>query len=189
MTIEPGEGPIEDDFGSTPVRLNPDGHPEVVWARRLCPVRARIQNVPWPESGFRYGDVVLHDGAAVGYRLDTNGKEKPIFNVFELFEASRFTTFIANVIAPAAKDVEALVACCDEVDIRCEDWGTVRILCKACSEGRPHDSHDHDAKPKRWVRERRIGIAALDAARVRSALAHWTNRSRRVEDLKPVLRT
>jgi hypothetical protein len=98
MNIGEGEGPIEANFGSTPVRLNPDAGAEVVWAQRICPVRARINNVPWPESGFRHGDVVLHDGAAVGYRL-SDGQEKPVFNAFELFERSPFATFGSAVKA------------------------------------------------------------------------------------------
>lgn len=189
VKIAPGEGPIEDDFGSTPVRLNPDGDAEVVWARRVCPVRARVVNVPWPESGFRHGDILLHDGAAVGYRLDAEGREKPVFNVFELFEESKFTTFVANIIAPAAADIEALIACCDEVDVACEDWSTVRILCKACSEGRPHDTHDHEAKQDEWSPERRIGLATMSAASVRQALDQWASDARRLESVAPVLRT
>lgn len=51
-----GEGPIDEDFGKTPVRLNPDGAGEVVWGDRIDPVRVRVLNVPYPESGFRYGD-------------------------------------------------------------------------------------------------------------------------------------
>ena len=57
LDIEEGDAPIEDNFGITPVRLNPDDRGEVVWARRIDPVRARIENVPYPESGFRRGDV------------------------------------------------------------------------------------------------------------------------------------
>jgi hypothetical protein len=187
INIGAGEGPIEANFGSTPVRLNPDAESEVVWAQRICPVRARISNVPWPESGFRHGDVVLHDGAPVGYRLD-NGNEKPVFNVFEVFERSSFATFVVNVVAPAAADVEALIACFDEASMPCEDWGTVRILCRQCSEGKPYDSHHHDPPAKEWTAERRIGIGAVDAAKMRSTLNGWASATRRIEDVTLALR-
>ncbi|MGR8933819.1 MAG: tetratricopeptide repeat protein [Gammaproteobacteria bacterium] len=85
----PGSGPIEADFGITPVRLHPCQQAEVVWARRIDPVRARIESIPLPESGFRYADVVLHDGAAVGYRKIEN-HQYPVFNVLELFEQINF---------------------------------------------------------------------------------------------------
>ena len=65
LHFDSDEGPINSDFGQTPVRLNPDGSTEVVWARRIDPVRARIENVPMAASGYRCGDIVLHDGAAV----------------------------------------------------------------------------------------------------------------------------
>jgi tetratricopeptide (TPR) repeat protein len=187
MNIAAGEGPIEDNFGTTPVRLNPDGNAEVVWAQRVCPVRARIRNVPWPESGFRHGDIVLHDGAAVGYRL-SDGKEKPVFNVFELFERSAFATFVVNVVAPAQSDVEALIASFDAANMPCEDWGTVRTLCRQCSEGKPYDSHPHDEPPKEWRPERRLGIGAVDAVRMRSTLDSWASATRRIEDVTLALR-
>ena len=66
IALEGESGPIEMNFGLTPVRLNPESDGEVVWARRIDPVRAVIKSIPFPESGFRYNDVVLHDGAAVG---------------------------------------------------------------------------------------------------------------------------
>lgn len=61
LPVEPGDSPIEQDFGLTPVRLNPDGSGEVVWGRRIDPVRVRIESIPLPDSGYRCGDVVLHD--------------------------------------------------------------------------------------------------------------------------------
>jgi len=69
MDVPPGDGPPEFNWGSTPVRLNPDGDGEVVWARRLDPARARIANVPLPASGFHWGDIVLNDGAIEGERV------------------------------------------------------------------------------------------------------------------------
>lgn len=63
------QSPIEADFGQAPVRLNAeprfageaplvlDGRTwdtEVVWGRRLCPTRIRIENVPTPVSGHRF---------------------------------------------------------------------------------------------------------------------------------------
>jgi hypothetical protein len=41
--------------------LNPSDDGEIVWARRMDPVRARINNILLTDSGCRYGDIVLHD--------------------------------------------------------------------------------------------------------------------------------
>src|SRR5215213_4307529 len=51
-----GDGAPEFDWGSTPVRLDPNGEAEVVWARRIDPARARIVSVPLPTSPFHWGD-------------------------------------------------------------------------------------------------------------------------------------
>ena len=50
-------------------------------------------------TNFRFGDIVLHDGAPVGYRLNADGIECPLFNVLELFEPSSFATYEATLRA------------------------------------------------------------------------------------------
>ncbi|HEU4851851.1 MAG TPA: tetratricopeptide repeat protein [Telluria sp.] len=171
MKLAAGDGPVDDDFGSTPVRLNPDGDAEVVWARRLGPVRARITSVPLPESGFRYHDIVLHDGAAVGYRM-SGEVEKPVFNVLELFEASTFGTWRLDVVAQSEQALDAMAELCSGHGIELDDWTGMRYLCRQCSEGHPHDEHDHDGDEV-WEEERSIGAAATSQAAI-DALAGLT---------------
>jgi hypothetical protein len=174
MPIEPGDSPIEENFGGTPVRLNPDGEPEVVWARRVCPVRARIESIPFSTSGIAFGDVVLHDGAPVGHRLDQNGKERPVFNMLELFEAGPYSTYVIEAIADDEAALTRLVMLCDARKLPVEDWAeSVTTLCKACSEGRPHEQHDHSGAPSTWDRERLIAIAARDGNDVEAVLKEW----------------
>jgi hypothetical protein len=191
---EPGEGPIDEDLGSTPVRLNADTNEarptEVVWSERLCPVRSRIMNIPTGETGFRYGDVVLHDGAPVGYRLNSAGQERAVFNVLELFEASRFSTYEASVAAHSPADVESLISRCEAVQVTCEDWtASLRSLCRACSEGRPHEGHDRElTETVPWTSVRRVGFAAQGLETVKAMLADWGAQSGgRVSDLRCTL--
>ncbi len=172
ITLDEELGPINGNYGQTPVRLHPDGDAEVVWARRIDPVRARIENIPFPESGFRCGDVVLHDGAAVGYRM-RGERECPVFNVLELFERSRLGTFQLLIDAPSPEVVDALIDAFDEAGVAVEDWTeNVRILCKACSEGAPH-THDENTLPDAWQSERRLGVAAASMAEVEAVLNAW----------------
>lgn len=169
-----GSGPIDDNFGEAPVRLNPNDSGEVVWAHRIDPVRARLINVPFSASGFRYGDVVLHDGAQAGTRLDRQGRERSVFNVLELLEASRFSTFEADIEAGDPQDMTDLDGRCDASGLICEDWTqNIRTLCKACSEGRPHQRHDEDRSDKSWQAERRVGIACANSRTVREVLNSW----------------
>jgi hypothetical protein len=190
---EPGEGPINGNFGDTPVRLNADEPTdtptEVVWTRRLCLVRSRILNIPTGATGFRYGDVVLHDGAAVGYRLNADGQEVPVFNVLELFEPSRFSAFEASVEVDGPEEIEALERRCEESGIAFEHWTTsIRSLCKACSEGRPHEGHDHELKESdSWERIHRLGFAAQGEASITAVLQGWQDRRRRVADFRCTL--
>jgi tetratricopeptide (TPR) repeat protein len=170
------EGPINANFGQTPVRLNPDGSAEVVWARRIDPVRARIENIPLPDSGFRCGDVVLHDGAGVGYRM-LGERECPVFNVLELFEASCLSTFELMIDLETADDAEQFLEKFSSANIDVEDWtASYRVLCKQCSEGRPHEQHDHTGSdaPAGWQVRRHIGIAAMAASDIEAVLASWT---------------
>ncbi|MDP9198348.1 MAG: tetratricopeptide repeat protein [Pseudomonadota bacterium] len=174
MPIEPGDSPIEENFGGTPVRLNPDGDAEVVWARRICPVRTRIESIPFSRSGIAFGDVVLNDGAPVGHRLDQNGKERPVFNMIELFEPGPYSTYVVEAIADDEAAVTRLEELCEARELPVEDWATsVTNLCKSCSEGRPHEQHDHDAPTPAWDRERIIAIAASDGNEVEAVLKEW----------------
>ena len=176
IAMEGDAGPIEMDFGVTPVRLNPQGDAEVVWATRIDPARARIDNIPFLESGFHYGDVVLNDGAPVGYR-EWDGREYPVFNVLERFEPSAYSTCVANVVAASQADLDALDGLFAATRSHCEDWTrTTRMLCKACSEGRPHDHHD-PVQEDAWSPQRRLGVALHPDDDVRQILERWQQTS------------
>ena len=173
MGVGQGPGPIDENFGMCPVRLNPDAEAEVVWAVRVDPVRARITSIPFPETGFAHGDVVLHDGAAAGYRM-RNGEKVPVFNVFELFERGGYSTIAAAVTAPAEADMTALDSLCDAARVPVEDWtANIQWLCKACSEGLPHDTHDQDLKATDWAVERSVAFAVRDRAECDQLVQAW----------------
>lgn len=180
VEVGEGEGPIEGRFGTACVRLNPEDEPEVVWAQRICPVRARITNIPFPESGFAYGDVVLHDGAATGRR--THGeREYPVFNVLEAFEDSPFSTFCADLAIESDEDIQALRKMCEAASVHFEDWTySVRWLCRGCSEGVAHAEHERVEDPE-WRHRRRVAFAAIEEAEVRHVLEQWQGEVRRVE--------
>jgi tetratricopeptide (TPR) repeat protein len=191
IEVEEGDEPIVGKFGYTPVRLNgfdESGLPrEVVWAHRLSPVTARISNIPTPEARFRFGDVVLHDGAESGTRFHAPGEERPVFNVFELFEPSDFMTFDAELGVPDEAALEALRSACEAAALEFEDWtGSTTVLCKACSEGRAHEQHDHESDEPGWKTERRVGFAAKSATVVEDILENWRSEGegRHVESLE-----
>jgi hypothetical protein len=179
IEIPDGEGPIEMTVGITPIRINPrgspdggpDGAPEVVWCRRIDPARAIIESIPMPQSGHRYGDLLLHDGEPKGFRR-VSGREVPVFDELQLLAPSEYGTFEVIIDGAGAEEIEALTEQADKNGLAAEDWSAnIRMVCKACSEGRPdNEGHTHDVEQTRY---RRIGIAALSEAQVRQTLENW----------------
>ena len=177
--IPEGEGEIRADFGIAVIRLNPWADGETVYARRIDPVRARIINVPLPESGWRFGDIALHDGAPTGTRDDGQGGEVHVFNAFECWRPSETPTHTAFVRCPAAADAHALTELLEQHGWTAEDWTqSLRYLCLRCSYGIPHEHTDAAPSVEQadtWHTERSIGIAApaAQSAELETALQNW----------------
>jgi hypothetical protein len=170
IPIDAGDGPPNGKFGRAPVRLNPASGGEVVWAERLDPARARIENIPFPESGHRWGDIVLHDGAPEGERIAL-GRSYPVFDELARLVASPFETYVADVVAPLPSDIEALASVFRDAGLAAEDWSTsVRALCDDCSRGAPHEHRGVDAA---GGTPHRIGLAARTRTEAERLLAAW----------------
>lgn len=175
ITLPEGDGPIDANFGVAVVRLNPWNGGETVFMRRIDPVRASILNVPLPESGHRFGDIVLHDGAPTGSRFDGERKVH-VFNELERLEPSGFQTFVVFVRADSAEDIDALLRASAPGIGYAEDWTrSIRHYCLRCSYGAPH-SHAQEAKEEgqaQWQPERNLGIAAQSRLSVEKLLKDW----------------
>lgn len=167
LTIPAGTGPIEANFGLTPIRL---AIGEVIWCRRIDPARAIVESVPLPDSEHRYGDLLLHDGAPNGYR-NVDGKDVPVFDELALLSPSEYGTFEVEIERATEEEIDQLVDLAGERKLAAEDWSTVRTLCRACSEGNP-DEHEHHHEPGSGP-EHRVGIAALSEKQVRELLVAW----------------
>jgi hypothetical protein len=151
------------------VRLNPDAHGEVVWARRIDPARAQIINVPLPTSGFRWGDVVLNDGAVEGERV-VDGHAYPVFNVLQRLEVSPFRTFILELATTDDDALAGLEQCATDRGAAAENWGTrTSILCRDCSYGRPHQHANTGSNPAHPD----CGLAARDHAHADEIISAW----------------
>ncbi len=79
IEVPHGDGPIEMKLGLCSLRVGFDAEVETVFAQRIDPCRARIESVPLPECGRRYGDVILHDGEARGRRV-VGSREVTVFD-------------------------------------------------------------------------------------------------------------
>lgn len=192
----PGDGgPIDTNFGVASLRLEAWGKAETVFARRIDPVRAQIIDVPLPDSGYRYGDIVLHDGASTGQRR-FHQSMVPVLNALQRMDTSGYPTFAAFVNCPQRTDLDALIEARVPGIAFVEDWtDSIAHYCLRCSHGAPH-RHDDDAgrhadgQPdaadrSRWRAERDIGIAAQSRHSVMRLLERWKagGRGRRLDSV------
>lgn len=159
VEVSDGEGPLEMGLGSVPIRINPTGEAEVVWTHRLDPCRARIVSVPFPDSGRRYGDLVLHDGERRGERK-LGQQVVPVFDELALLEQSEYGTWRIDVEIADREERDRLVAELEQTARAVEDWTeSVRPLCAACSLGSAHE-HEEEPAQDEWEPVRRIAVAA-----------------------------
>lgn len=192
----PGDdGPIDTNFGVASLRLEAWGQAETLFARRIDPVRAQIINVPLPDSGYRYGDIVLHDGASTGQRR-FHQSMVPVLNALQRMETSAYPTFAVFVNCPQRTDLDALIEARVPGIAFVEDWtDSIVHYCLRCSHGAPH-RHDEDDAAKdhhngqadaeersRWRPERNIGIAAQSRHSVMRLIERWKTggRGRRID--------
>jgi len=165
----PGDGPPILKLGPSPIRLTAG---EVVWANRVDPCRARIANVPLPQSEHRWGDLVLHDVAPRGER-QAWGRTWGVFDEIERLEEGEFPTLECEVHAPAAEDAAALDEHFTDHDLGAEDWtSSVRWLCESCSIGSPHAHAADGGTMPVWLPARRYGFAG-PAEEIRRHLRDW----------------
>lgn len=163
-----------DHLGSTPIRINPRHQGEVVWAIRLDPCRAQIVNIPLPESNHRYQDIVLNDGSPNGYRM-VNGVEYAVLDELQLLGRSGFETYSIRCAAVPDHVFEDLEQRCEAQGIGIENWTTqTRMICRQCSEGRPHEVHDHDLDPEFSPDTFLIGFASRSEASLTQVLNRWS---------------
>lgn len=158
--------------GDVCIRISPNAEAETVWATRICPARAIIKNIPLPESEHRFKDMVLNDGAANGHRM-SEGKEYPVLDEIQQLTCSDYQTYSIKCKPISEEHFEDLQQRCWKSDIAIENWTTsVQMLCKQCSEGKPHEHHDHDLKKASG--EFRIALATTSQERLISVLEAWS---------------
>ena len=168
IEVNDGPGEVIMPRMSGCVRLDPKGAAEVVWGTRIDPARTIIASVPLPESNRRCADIILHDGAPEGHR-EWNGEEYPVFDELAIWRVSDYSTFDVELTIPTETGFETLVRRCQEKQFGIEDWGTIRMLCEACSRGNPGEHEcSTDSASKRL-----FGIAAKSEAELREMLSEW----------------
>lgn len=175
-----GEGPIDANYGMTPIRLNPDrpslalevtpdfGTTEVVWCWRRSPAHAVIASVPLPESGHRFRDVLLHDGEPKGTRRDGD-IEVSVFDEIGRLHDSAIPTWQAQVVGATPEDVAAAGDVFGERGLGADNWSGISVMCSDCSHGSPDEGHHHATPPADTVL---LGLAGPEDE-VAECLERW----------------
>ncbi len=172
-------GPVELNLGLALARLIPeassDVDPEVVWATRVDPVRGRIDSIPYPESGYHFGDVVLLDGAQTENSADDD-TEFPILNVLQIFQPSDYQTAIAQIRITQNDDLKSLYRVFSSTPHELEDWtSNIHQLCQQC-DSHPH-LHSVCDKDSAWFAERTLGVAVYRKENVQNLFSQWQRQS------------
>jgi hypothetical protein len=178
LDLPRGDAPMDDNRGVVSVRLNAWASGETLYADRIGLARARLRNIPLPESGHRYGDIILIDGAKTGERR-YGESTVPVFNELQRLVPSEFITFEARVDCASAEDADALEESTATGIGGIEDWSrSMQFHCKACSYGLPHEHAETEPDASGWIRERHIGIAAKSREAADSLLQAWVEEGR-----------
>lgn len=166
-----GNGPPEfSGLGITPIRLDPSG--ETVWGDRVDPCRARIESVPLPESGHRWGDIVLHDVVPNGQR-EVGERTWSVFDELIRMDPSDAPTFESHVTVPTDADNTALNDLFTDLDVGAEDWtGSLQILCAQCSVLNVHQHASPNDSTPIWMVVRRYGFGG-DPDVIGAGLERW----------------
>lgn len=171
-------------LGMCSLRVGEDGAEETVFAQRIDPCRARIESVPLPECGRRYGDVILHDGEPRGRRL-VGSHEVAVFDELVRLERSAYETWRVTVDCADQAELDALLALFSDIDGMVEDWtSNLQLLCRQCSLGTPHDHHRPDDIA--WKARHDLGFALRDEkplSRLRRLKLWWRKEVREVTRL------
>jgi hypothetical protein len=132
-----------------------------------------ILNVPLPESGHRFHDIILNDGASKGTQIDEHGMEVPVFDELAIWEVSEYSTFHVGPQIPGEPAEESLINMCRTHQLGVEDWTTIRFICSKCSRGNP-GPHECDTKPLENG-SRGFGFAAKEREELSSGLQEWAS--------------
>lgn len=185
ITLDSDDGEVLMPQVGACVRLNPKSNGEVVWGLRLDPARIVIMNVPLPESGYRFHDIILNDGASNGSRVDERGEKVPVFDELALWQASEYSTFGAKLLITDKAAEDQLIENCRENQLGIEDWSTVRFMCVTCSRGNP-GKHECMAQPLADG-TRRFGFAAETIGHLTEVLHRWVASNPSCEYKEPQL--
>lgn len=154
------------------VQLNGEGRFEILWANTLDPVRATLQNIPHPDSGRHFRDIVLIDQQIVGYHVVQNHRY-PVYQELGLFKNSGFLTYSCRIDADRPDSIPLLEKLCRDADLGFEIWSrALRQFAPQHHSARPeyYGPGLWEEKPSGGVH---VALAARQEKQVLQVLHSW----------------
>lgn len=157
-----------------PIELTARNFREVVWARQIDLVRARIESIPHPFSGRRYGEVILHECKSAG-NMVMGTKTIPIYKEVQRLERSFFDTYSVLLHTDKSSDIDLLDKLCLDADLGFDNWSNTNEL---------HLNKQRSATPEYYMKNffegaapeqnyHVIGIASKKDADVLEVMEAW----------------
>ncbi|MCI0573395.1 MAG: hypothetical protein L0Y66_21835 [Myxococcaceae bacterium] len=151
MTLEQGEDglPFMPGLGMVQVRLSTEGdrawegeEPEYehVWIRRLSPCHGRVLSPTMADFQADYGDLVLHDGAAIGFRMQ-DGQRIPRFPQLGVLRKGEERCFRFAALQVEGGQVAALEELLPEGCLLYPHTEQVEMICRECVRGSGRHEH------------------------------------------------
>lgn len=161
LQVELGEDglPFMPRLGQVQVRLSTVGvagwegtSPEYehVWIERLSPCHGRVLSPTSGELSAEYGDLVLHDGAPIGYR-EWSGRRIPRFPQLAVLRKGTDRIFRFAALQEEQGQVSALAEHLPEGCVVYPHTERLEVICRDCVRGRGR--HAHRAEEMRTHRQ------------------------------------
>ena len=154
------------EMGGIAICLNPETKPEIVWAQRIDPARARIISVPQPSSGLRHKDIVLVDHEIGGHRI-VGRKRVPIYPALGVWKKSTYTTYSILLEVDSLEQLDILSDLCRERGLGFDNWSltTRERLSSAEAYGQSIHATDNNIYL--------VALSGLRKVSVRRVLRDW----------------
>ncbi len=148
---------------------------EVVWTKPLDMVRVRIESIPHPFSGRRYGEVILHECESVG-NIVAAKQAMSVYKEVQRLERSFFDTYSVIIHTESSADIDILDKLCLEAELGFDNWSNTNEL---------HLNKQRTATPEYYMKRffdkgtnppqhsHLIGIAAKRKTDVLDVLEAW----------------
>ena len=159
-------------MGLIPVCLNSDTAPEIVWADRIDPARARIVSVPTAGSGYHYRDLILIDAEVSGYRV-MQGQRHKVYNQLQVLRRSRYQTWTVRLSAVSVSDVNVLDGLCLGEELGFDNWSNMVSSTVRKNANQLPEYYNEGLELDQTSDEVIVSIAAMEEEAVLNILSEW----------------